>query len=60
MHENSMEKVIINTGNLDTINREATNESKEGDVQRCSRYGAKNWNDWFGCVEARLPVKGGN
>ena len=50
---------IINTGNLDTINRSATNESKEGDIQRCSQYGTKNWNDWFGCVEARLPVKGG-
>ena len=28
-HEDSMEKVIKNTGNLDTINISATNESKE-------------------------------
>ena len=32
-HEDSMEKVIKNTGNLDTINNSATNESKEGAVQ---------------------------
>ena len=51
-------RVIINTGNLDTINRQAMNESKEGNVQRCTQDGAKNWNDWFGRVEAILPVKG--
>ena len=39
----------MNTGNFDTIT-EATH--------RCTQCGAKNWNDWFGCVEARLPVKG--
>ena len=32
-HEDSMEKVIKNTGNLNTINNSATNESKEGAVQ---------------------------
>ena len=58
-HEDSMEKDHKNTGNLDTINRSATNESKEGAGQRTSQPGAKNWNDWFGWVEVRLPVKGG-
>ena len=46
MHMKTLYKTVIkNTGNLDTINNSATNESKESDTQRCFFCGAKNWNN---------------
>ena len=46
-----------NTGNLDTINGSATNESKEAPSRGTAQHGAKNWNDWYWVWVAHLPVE---
>ena len=50
---------MINTGNFDTKSKRRTHKSTKSDTGRCYSRGAKNWNDRYGCVKARLPVKGG-
>ena len=47
-HEDSMEKVIKNTGNLDTINISATNKSNESaeQINRPARRQKMEWLDW--------------